>query len=530
MRHPFSLERDMTRSLLSPSPASRRNVLASCVIASVALSAPIAATAATTWTVDSCNGDDTVSGSLVAHTGSLRFTINAAASGDTIDVSQIGCPQSKISLTTGEIFVTQPSLTILGPGVSGLTIDGSGLPGGATGPNNSRPFTHTGTGTLTLDSLRVSGGHVYHYGNGYASRGGCVYSKGSVELIDAEISDCSADSESDLARGGGVYAMGHIGIKYSSISGNTAFGSSSSQGGGAFSVNGFGAKYSSVSGNSALGHNGSPGTASAYKYTVGGGVYTQGSIKLKRSTISNNYSYGSFAGIAGVGSVGTASNNYTKLYSSTISGNRANKFNGGVYTNAGTVGLYNSTIAFNTAGIGHAGSSPIYFIGPGLALSGALTAMNVTLQSSLLSNNTYGSSSEFDLTTGNSTSQDTFHHTITFNGDSANPANNLVRTRLVQDSMHELPPDTQFFVCPLLGPLRDNGGLTLTHALLSTSPAIDVGNNILNYTEDQRESGADMMPYPYPRVSNGQADIGAYEVNQDDIIFNSEFEGCPILF
>ena len=71
---------------------------------------------------------------------------------------------------------------------------------------------------------------------------------------------------------------------------------------------------------------------------------------------------------------------------------------------------------------------------------------------------------------------------------------------------------------PLLGPLQNNGGATLTHALLASSPAIDAGDNTLGgckdnlgatLTTDQR--GA-MRP-----VDGGIAlrcDIGAYEVQR----------------
>jgi hypothetical protein len=58
---------------------------------------------------------------------------------------------------------------------------------------------------------------------------------------------------------------------------------------------------------------------------------------------------------------------------------------------------------------------------------------------------------------------------------------------------------------PLLGPLDDNGGPTLTHALLSGSPAIDAGNNAYATDWDQRGPG-------YPRIINGIIDIGAFEV------------------
>jgi hypothetical protein len=60
---------------------------------------------------------------------------------------------------------------------------------------------------------------------------------------------------------------------------------------------------------------------------------------------------------------------------------------------------------------------------------------------------------------------------------------------------------------PMLGPLQDNGGPTLTHALLPGSPAIDTGDP--NFTPppdyDQRGPGFD-------RVVNGRIDIGSFEV------------------
>jgi hypothetical protein len=62
-------------------------------------------------------------------------------------------------------------------------------------------------------------------------------------------------------------------------------------------------------------------------------------------------------------------------------------------------------------------------------------------------------------------------------------------------------------VDPLLGPLADNGGPTLTHALLPGSPAIDAGDpNPADPPEwDQRGPG-------FPRIANGRIDIGAFEV------------------
>src|SRR4029453_14322969 len=64
---------------------------------------------------------------------------------------------------------------------------------------------------------------------------------------------------------------------------------------------------------------------------------------------------------------------------------------------------------------------------------------------------------------------------------------------------------------PLLGPLRDNGGPTFTHALLCGSPAIDAGTNFTGSATDQ--TGA-LRPFDYPTVVNvaDATDIGAFEV------------------
>jgi hypothetical protein len=56
---------------------------------------------------------------------------------------------------------------------------------------------------------------------------------------------------------------------------------------------------------------------------------------------------------------------------------------------------------------------------------------------------------------------------------------------------------------PLLNLLADNGGPTLTHALSQISPAINAGSNPDNLATDQRG---------FPRVSDGAADIGAFEL------------------
>ena len=68
-------------------------------------------------------------------------------------------------------------------------------------------------------------------------------------------------------------------------------------------------------------------------------------------------------------------------------------------------------------------------------------------------------------------------------------------------------PGDQINTDPMLGPLQDNGGPTLTYALLPGSPAIDTGDP--NFTPpptyDQRGN-------PFVRVFGGRIDIGSFEV------------------
>ena len=73
------------------------------------------------------------------------------------------------------------------------------------------------------------------------------------------------------------------------------------------------------------------------------------------------------------------------------------------------------------------------------------------------------------------------------------------------------PAKNLFGVDPLLGPLADNGGPTLTHALLPGSPAIDAGVTVLAVNPDGTPLGYDQRGLAYPRVVGNAVDIGAVE-------------------
>jgi hypothetical protein len=473
---------------------TRRRPLAVCLASIFSLSAP-AAMAANTWFVDTCS--EGVSNTNATH-GSLRWAVAPAQaqSGDTIDMTGIGC--STISLTTGEIFVPQASLTIKGPNTSVLTIDATGNAGGAHGPFTSRVFTHTGVGgTLTVQFLTLMGGHAVRMG--YPALGGCIYSAGNVFLQHANVTGCyTYEYGNYLSAGGGVYTKGELDLLASTLTNNHANADyTDGVGGGAF-VRGFSYNVvSTISGNTAK--------------SRAGGVYTNGGALFQSSTISGN-SANSFAGIMAFSL--TPGGNHFSLGQSTVSGNTATSGTGAMYVNSGYAHFYSSTVAFNSA--------PIK---AGVELNSTHGAMAVALESMLMSNNSGGSSDD-DLSIADGINP------ISINGgDVVTPANNLIRA-----TNATLPTDT-ISSCPQLGPLRNNGGFTKTHALGSTSPAIDKGNTVGGGFGlppfDQRGDAADNGERDYVRKSGPigdidppVADIGAYEVQQDDEIFQTFFDGC----
>jgi hypothetical protein len=504
VQHPGVKEFAMNVIYSNTLAGTRRRPLAVCLASIFSLSAP-AAFAANTWYVDTCS--EGISNTDATH-GSLRWAIAPAQAqdGDTIDMTAIGC--STISLTTGEIFVPQPSLTITGPGASALTVDATGNPGGTHGPFTSRVFTHMGLGgTLTVQSLTLAGGHAVR--SGYAALGGCIYSAGNVTLKNASVTGCyTYESGTYGSYGGGVYTKGNLYIRYSTLTNNNANaadteGVGDGVGGGAFVRGRIGVTYSTISGNTAK--------------SRAGGVYVNGDAGFFASTISGN-SADSFAGIDAY-TYPNPSGNIFSLGNSTVSGNTATNQAGAMYANSGTVRFYNSTVAFNSA--------PAV---PGVSVGSFYGAVNVRLESTLMSNNSDGSTDR-DLFIFPNGPDPLNPNPITINnGELALPANNLIRT-----ANAALPADTKVS-CPQLGPLRNNGGLTQTHALGSTSPAIDSGNTLAgpgvgNYEQRGAAEVNGVRDYtrtsrPIDSVDPPVADIGAYEVQQDDEIFQTFFDGC----
>lgn len=195
----------------------------------------------------------------------------------------------------------------------------------------------------------------------------------------------------------------------------------------------------------------------------GGAIrHLSGTLNLERCTLFGN---------AASDSGGAIYNGSTlTLTQCTLSGNTANT-NGGAIFNLGSLELTQSTLSGNTAASGG-----------GIAVSGPLTLNRCIIAgnvgTTISSSGEIFQGSDINFASGTSIVPVIF----TAGGNTTNPGN-----RNTAD--------------PLLAPLADNGGPTMTHALLPNSPARDAGTGS-TFTKDQR--GVTIIDTP---------DVGAFEVD-----------------
>jgi len=407
--------------------------------------------------------------------GSLREAVGMAVFGDTIDLSQLPCSDSTITLTTGAVAVPIDGLVISGIPLARATDGASGAPFVRPiidGHGQDRVFDHAGTGGLEVFYLTLR--------NGVADgSGGCLHSTGSVTLVGSVISGCTSNSTGfSIGGGGGLSVDRLLYLKDSRVTGNTANGYSFANGGGVF-VNGpLTMIRSTIADNTATG-----------AFGFGGGLYASNAVAISYSTISGNHA----TGIGGAELFGADGTVNLSIVNTTISGNTGGTI-GGLLALASPLHIASSTIAFNTStaatGIGGLG------VGNPSMLQSTLIAHNIAGDA--------GSDLRGQCGIGTCAPEIT-------------GANNLVMV-----SALPLPADT-LADDPLLAALANNGGSTQTHAIAANSPAIDHGNAM--------GTGVDCVRYDqrgtdYGRPVGAAPDIGAFERGSGtDSIFIDGFDG-----
>ncbi len=428
-----------------------------------------------------------------------------------------------ITLTSGPLQkTTYDSLSIVGPGKGKLVIDGNGndailtavIGDDASFAVSGFTLQHAGRaislrfsgydGSAVIEDSIITGTTevgiesptVYRYSHGdvrlqrvqiSGNAGDGTYLYGNIVITDSVITDnggigigtSTGDQRSAAAPlsversvvarnlGGGIYQPGcwdpPIVVSDTQVTDNGRWGINAD---GDLSV-----ARSTVSGNAGVGIN---ATLSLTNSTVSGN--TGGGIRAYEGTC-----YDSMFGLARV-----------EVVNSTISGNDGPISGGGIYQETGTTIIVNSVITGNKAQVG-GGLFKTFF--------NEEWQYNRYSEPTMIRNSIIAGNEALidpDIKCGLASEQDIIlpaelHYSLI--GDLGDAY-----------TIESVPGSNLFGLDPLLGPLQDNGGPTLTHALLTGSPAIDRGD------PESQPSGWDQRGEGFDRVVNERIDIGAFEV------------------
>lgn len=332
---------------------------------------------------------------------------------------------------------------------------------------NRSPFDGGGIyssgGWLQIVNSTIQGNDAQRYGGGVSNNNGQATIQASQFL-----------SNTAVIRGGAIENSGWLTVSYSTLNYNRAISLTAMVGRGGAINN----SATAVIDNSTLAYNQS--------FSAGGGIWNNAITQLSRTTVANN------SASSGTGTGGGIHNSIDAdltLDQSTISNNTVINSGGGLH-NLGTITMTNSTVSGNHAN----GGGGLYNLEISL-IQFSTFSENGAIQGG----NLYGASETISLT-----------HNLIVNFDGgANcffGGSNIVSLgyNLDDDGSCNLSEtgDQSDVADELIGPLANNGGPTLTHALLPGSPAIDAGSEIDCVDEDQRGNG---------RPFGSSCDIGAFE-------------------
>jgi hypothetical protein len=399
----------------------------------------------------------------------LRQALRAANDGDTVIFAVTGT----IALTSGGLPVNK-SLTISGPGNDQLSIDGNqallvfGIFPDKTAAISGLTIRNAQSGILNVGTVIVTNCVLSNSYDGLSNYGA------------ATVSSCVLTG--NLYNG--LYSYeGVTTVSNCVVSGNAA--------GGLFNNVPFGPN-NSVSGrgsmtisDSIISDNSGPGVKNYFFLTIlnstlsgnsadedGGGISSgtfksPGGVTVINSTISGNSTSSGGGGIA-------IQYGGLTLVNSTLSGNSAGDEGGGIANYTGGVQVANSTFSGNSAASG----GGIYNVAG--QFGGTIEISNTILKAGALGENIFNNGGTV-TSGGYNISSDDGGGLLTGPGDQINTD-------------------------PLLGPLQDNGGPTLTHLPMPGSPAIDAGDP--NFTPPPYR---DQRGPCFHRVFGRRIDIGSVE-------------------
>tara|TARA_R110002049_G_scaffold4601_5_gene32561 strand:+ start:774565 stop:780117 length:5553 start_codon:yes stop_codon:yes gene_type:complete len=359
-------------------------------------------------------------------------------------------------------------------GMSGttVTIDGGIVSGNSAGSEGGGLWNQSGSTLRVQNGIRISGNVAS--GDAADNGGGGIFNNGgTVEINDALINENS--SEGTAGSGGGIFNDGGI----VTVIGTEISGNSANRAGGGIESNGEASTTLTLvdllnndtgpsPGNGGGLHITGPGDVQIVDSTVsgntatneGGGLWNSaaGVMTVDGSTIVGNQSP------VGGGVFNDGIGGDVTLINSTVSKNIATGSGGGIATEGGTTSLISVTVAENVAATGG-----------GLANLGT---RDVSITNTIVDGNSAAAGPDVSGSVAGD-----FNLISNTNGAAVTGVSNILD------------------VSAALEPLADNGGPTLTHALMPASAAVNAGT-LAGLDVDQRN---------VDRPQDGAADIGSFE-------------------
>lgn len=301
---------------------------------------------------------------------------------------------------------------------------------------------------LTIDSLNLVGGEL-SAGDYSQSYGGAVYvgSNSTVSVTNSNFSGNSAHFGAAIYAGPSSSLM----ISDSTISNNSA-------------VYG-GTVYASYSAVATIQRTVISNNQAAF---YGGGITIYSAeLFLEDSTVSDNT-----ASETGGGILLNGLDSQAQIQRSTISGNHAaNNKGGGIFTYRASLSIVNSTLSGNSATVMGMGVGP----GKGGALypnASSVSLINVTIADN------YGQSSIYAAGNANYPASISLSNSVIAGSSQADCQQGAMFTTITADDawFEDASCDGQARGDARLGPLADNGGLTLTHRPAGNSGLIEKGD------------------------------------------------------
>jgi uncharacterized repeat protein (TIGR01451 family) len=406
--------------------------------------------------------------------GTLRAALAPANNGDVIDAT--GVSGTILLLPDPNFFNASQlnvnsSVTLRGPGAANLTIDGN---------QTGRVFYIAPGLTVEIEGIGITNGH--REGDFGTDRGAGIFN----DHASLTVRECTISGNTAVGSGGGILNLG--------------------SGSGSASL----AVVKSTINNNSAGEFGGGIT----NFASGSGIAT---LDVESSTISGNTaeSAGGVHNFVDIQTSADTASATAAIIASTLSGNSAQFEGGAIVNDRGALILSSSTISSNSSVDRYAG---LYNNRGGLAKVSSCTFSGNSVSEATLSGGA--------ITTGS--------------GSTTEIANTILRAGAIGVNIRRVATSAQvishgFNLCsdegesdltatgdrintdPVLGPLADNGGPTLTHLPLLGSFAIDQGTSDglaqLGITTDQRGLARTVDDPVIANVALGDGtDIGAVEI------------------